>query len=192
MGALDAQAGAAAGGRTASPLDRRTYSQPRMTVAGPAELTRIVSLLDFEPLARRAMDPGAYDYVAGGSWDEVNLGENVAASAEAHTPPRGCSSTSRGCAPPRRCWASRGVPLAIAPMAGAGMAHPDGDVAVARAAAAAGIPYTLSTFSTRSIEEVAAATRTPPAGSSSTSRTTRSARATSSGGRPRRDTGRSC
>jgi isopentenyl diphosphate isomerase/L-lactate dehydrogenase-like FMN-dependent dehydrogenase len=50
------------------------------------------------------------------------------------------------------------MPLAVAPMAVHGLAHPDGEVATARAAAAAGVPFTLSTMSSRSIEEVAAAT----------------------------------
>src|SRR5207245_11223824 len=49
------------------------------------------------------------------------------------------------------------MPVAIAPMAVHGLAHRDGETAMARAAAAAGIPFTLSTMSTRSIEEVAAA-----------------------------------
>ena len=51
---------------------------------------------------------------------------------------------------------SAGV-LAVAPMASHGLAHPDAEAAMARAAAAAGIPFTLSTMSNRSIEEVAAA-----------------------------------
>ena len=42
-------------------------------------------------------------------------------------------------------------------MAVHGLAHPDAEIAMARAAAAAGIPFTLSTMSSRSIEEVAAA-----------------------------------
>jgi 4-hydroxymandelate oxidase len=48
-------------------------------------------------------------------------------------------------------------PLAIAPMAVHGLAHPDGEVATARAAASAGVPFTLSTMSSCSIEDVAAA-----------------------------------
>ncbi|MGZ8514672.1 MAG: alpha-hydroxy acid oxidase, partial [Candidatus Limnocylindrales bacterium] len=48
-------------------------------------------------------------------------------------------------------------PVAVAPMAAHGLAHPDGERATARAAAAAGIPFTLSTMSSRSIEDVAAA-----------------------------------
>src|SRR2546423_15629945 len=49
------------------------------------------------------------------------------------------------------------LPLAIAPMAAHGLAHADAEIATARAAAAAGIPFTLSTMSTASLEEVAAA-----------------------------------
>ena len=48
-------------------------------------------------------------------------------------------------------------PLAIAPMAAHGLAHPDAELATARAAAAAGVPFSLSTLSTASMEEVAGA-----------------------------------
>ena len=58
----------------------------------------------------------------------------------------------------RRCSAmpSR-LPMAIAPTAFHGLAHPDGELATARAAGVAGVPFILSTSSSRSIEEVAAA-----------------------------------
>ena len=49
------------------------------------------------------------------------------------------------------------MPVAVAPMAVHGLAHADGEVATARGAAAAGVPFTLSTMSSRSIEDVAAA-----------------------------------
>ena len=129
-----------------------------MAAVDSTELARIVSLLDFEPLARRAMHRGAYDYVAGGSWDELSLGENVAAWRRRTLRPRVLVDVARVSAATTMLGQACAMPVAIAPMAGAGTAHPDGDVASARAAAAAGIPFILSTFSTRSIEEVAAAT----------------------------------
>ncbi len=49
------------------------------------------------------------------------------------------------------------IPVAVAPMAVQGLAHPDGELAAVRGAAAAGVPYILSTTSSFSIEEVAAA-----------------------------------
>ena len=48
------------------------------TVRPSVDLSKVVSLADFEPLARRAMEPGAFDYVAGGAWDERSLGEGLA------------------------------------------------------------------------------------------------------------------
>jgi hypothetical protein len=50
-----------------------------MSTLDPIALARIVSLLDFEPLARQSMETAVYDYVAGGSWDENTLSENVTA-----------------------------------------------------------------------------------------------------------------
>jgi 4-hydroxymandelate oxidase len=128
-----------------------------MTAVDPVDLARIVSLLDFEPLARLAMEHGAYEYVAGGSWDEVTLGENVAAWRRRTLRPRVLVDVARVNAATTMLGEPCAMPVAIAPMAEAGTGHPDGDVAAARAAAAAGIPFILSTFSTRSIEEVAAA-----------------------------------
>ncbi len=49
------------------------------------------------------------------------------------------------------------IPVAIAPMSVQAIAHPDAEVATIRAARAAGVPLILSTMSSRSIEEVAAA-----------------------------------
>ena len=52
-------------------------------------------------------------------------------------------------------------PLVLAPTGFTRIADPDGELAVARAAARAGVPYTLSTLATRSIEEVAAVSDGP-------------------------------
>jgi isopentenyl diphosphate isomerase/L-lactate dehydrogenase-like FMN-dependent dehydrogenase len=118
---------------------------------------RIVTLADFEPLARASMDAAAFDYVAGGSWDESSLADNVAAWRRRRFRPRvlvdvGSVSTASSLL---RVPAS--MPVATAPMAVHGLAHPDGEAGTARGAAAAGVPFTLSTMSTCSIEDVAAA-----------------------------------
>jgi 4-hydroxymandelate oxidase len=64
---------------------------------------------------------------------------------------------SRASTPRRPSSGRPSFPLAIAPMAVHGLAHPDGEVPTARAAASAGVPFTLSTMSTCSIEDVATA-----------------------------------
>jgi 4-hydroxymandelate oxidase len=129
-----------------------------VTAIEPAsDLARIVSLSEFESLARDAMDPTAFDYVAGGAWDEQSLGEAEGAWRRRRLRPRVLVDVSR--VDPSTTMAGLAVPLpiAIAPMAAHGLAHPDAEVATARAAAAAGVPFTLSTVSTVSIEDVAAA-----------------------------------
>jgi len=119
------------------------------------DLDALIALAAFEPLARAVMDPAAFDYVAGGAWDEVSLGENEAAWPRRRLWPRVLVDV--GSVDPSTTLLGRPVamPVAIAPMAAHGLAHPDAELATARAAAAAGVPFTLSTMSTRSIEEVA-------------------------------------
>ena len=121
------------------------------------DLTKILALAEFEPLARAVMDPAACDYVAGGAWDEVTLGDNEAAWRRYRLRPRVLVDVHEVDLRTTMLGARTAMPVAIAPMAAHGLAHPDGEVATARAAAAAGVPFTLSTMSSRSIEEVAAA-----------------------------------
>jgi len=121
------------------------------------DLDRIVALSDFEPIARERMDPAAYDYVAGGSWDEITLAENVAAWRRYRFRPRVLRDIRT--LDPGGTFLGRPsvVPVAIAPMAFQELAHPEGETSMAAGAAAAGVPYCLSTSSSRTIEEVAAA-----------------------------------
>ena len=127
-----------------------------MTEVAP-DLSGVHRLADFEPLARLAMEPGAFDYVAGGAWDEVTLADNEAAWRRRRLRPRVLVDVSRIDPSTTFLGAPAAMPVAIAPMAVHGIAHPDGEIATARGAAAAGVPFTLSTTSSRSIEEVAAA-----------------------------------
>ena len=118
---------------------------------------RIVSLAEYEPLARQAMAAAAYDYIAGGSWDELTLADNVAAWARHRLRPRVLVDVSAVDPSARLLGGAAAFPVATAPMAVHGLAHPDAEVGTARGAAAAGIPFTMSTMSSCSIEEVAAA-----------------------------------
>ena len=121
------------------------------------DLARIHALSDFEPHARAVMDPAAFDYVAGGSWDEVTLAENDAAWRRRRFRPRVLVDVSGVDAATTLLGTPVAMPVATAPMAAHALAHPDAELATARAAAAAGVPFTLSTMSSCSIEAVAAA-----------------------------------
>jgi 4-hydroxymandelate oxidase len=119
------------------------------------DLERIVALHEFEASARLAMEPGAFDYVAGGAGDELTLADNVAAWRRYQLRPRVLVDVSEVDAATTLLGEPVAMPVAVAPMAVHGLAHPDGEVATARGAAAAVVPFTLSTTSSRSIEEVA-------------------------------------
>jgi L-lactate dehydrogenase (cytochrome) len=119
-------------------------------------LAHAASVGDLRTIARRRLPGGVFDYIDGGAEDERTLAANVAAFAAVVFKPRvlcgidavDVSSTILG--------QPAAYPLALAPTGFTRMAHPEGELAVARAAARAGLPYTLSTLSTRSIEEVRA------------------------------------
>jgi isopentenyl diphosphate isomerase/L-lactate dehydrogenase-like FMN-dependent dehydrogenase len=118
------------------------------------ETARIVNVADFESIARTTMAAAAFDYVAGGAWDEVTLAENEEAWRRRRLRPRVLVDVSAVDPATTMLGTRVSMPVAVAPMAGHGLAHADAEAATARAAAAAGVPFTLSTMSTRSIEDV--------------------------------------
>ena len=119
-------------------------------------LARAASVEDLRRIARRRLPGGVFDYIDGGAEDERTLAANQAAFAATGFRPR----VLRGLAKvdPETAILGRPVPypLVLAPTGFTRIADPEGELAVARAAARAGVPYTLSTLSTRSIEEVRA------------------------------------
>jgi len=131
-----------------------------MTDVDPALATRlagIVNLAGFEPLARAAMDPAAFDYVAGGAWDELTLADNEAAWRCRRLRPRVLVDVFRVDTATTMLGAPVAMPVALAPMAVLSLADPGAESAMARAAAAAGVPMILSTSASESIETVAQA-----------------------------------
>jgi 4-hydroxymandelate oxidase len=128
-----------------------------VTTDAESALAHAVSLGDLERLASERMTPEAWDYFAGGAEDEVTLAENVAAFRRRRFLPR----VLRGVDTPdtRTTLLGREValPIGVTPVAAQALAHPDGELATALAAAEAGAMFCLSTVSSRSLEEVAAA-----------------------------------
>jgi L-lactate dehydrogenase (cytochrome) len=124
-------------------------------------LARAASVADLRAIARRRLPRGVFDYIDGGAEDERTLAANSAAFATVTFRPRVLRDV--GEVDPSTTVLGRRLPLplALAPTGFTRIADSDGELAVARAAARAGLPYTLSTLSTRSIEEVAAASAGP-------------------------------
>ena len=116
-----------------------------------------LTLTDVEALAVARMDPDWSEYLAGGAGVERTMAENLAAFASWRLRQRvlcGIDAVSTATTVLGRPVAS---PVVVAPVAYQRMAHPDGEEGLARAAAAAGCAFCLSTFSTASSDEVAAA-----------------------------------
>ncbi|MGW6395917.1 alpha-hydroxy acid oxidase [Streptomyces sp. NPDC055103] len=126
--------------------------------SGPAVLaTDPLTLADAEDRARAVLAPDVYDFVAGGSGDESTLNANRAAFDRCHLVPRVLSGVAAADTTTTLLGAPASMPVAVAPMAFHSVVHPDGEPAVARAAAAAGIPFTASTLAGRPLDELSAA-----------------------------------
>lgn len=116
---------------------------------------------DVHRAALRALPRGISDYVDGGADDETSLEANRAAFDRLRWQPDSLVAadavdTSTVLAGDR--WA---MPIGLAPTGYTRMIHPAGEIGVAEAAAAAGVPYVLSTVATTTIEEVATASTAP-------------------------------
>jgi L-lactate dehydrogenase (cytochrome) len=118
-------------------------------------LARAASIGDLRAIAKRRLPGGVFDYLDGGAEDEIAMARNVAAFRRLEFRPRVLQGV--GQADPTTTLLGRPLafPLVLAPTGFTRIAHPEGELAVARAAEAAGVPYALSTLATRSIEEVA-------------------------------------
>ena len=119
-------------------------------------LATAASVADLRRIAKRRLPHGVFDYLDGGAEDERSLVNNTEAFARLEFRPRILRSV--GLVDPSTTLLGRPItiPLVLAPVGFTRVADPEGELAAARAAARAGLPYTLSTLATRSIEEVAA------------------------------------
>ncbi|RAO41528.1 L-lactate dehydrogenase (cytochrome) [Micromonospora saelicesensis] len=116
-----------------------------------------VSLADYAERARAALPPDVWDYLAGGSAAEVTLAANRRALDRVAVLPRvlrGVDTVDLGTHLLGRRYA---MPVGVAPMAYQRLVHPDGELGLAAAAGAAGIPYLASTLGSTPIEQVTGA-----------------------------------
>jgi L-lactate dehydrogenase (cytochrome) len=126
----------------------------RRRVAAP----RVLNVADLRRLARRRLPRVVFDYIDGGAEAEVTLRQNVEAFSDLVLRPRGAAPAA---ATTDLRTTVTSIPLTfpciLAPVGSTRMFYPKGEAHAARAAAAAGTIYTLSTFAGTSLEEVRAA-----------------------------------
>ncbi len=120
-------------------------------------LARAVSIEDLRRLARRRLPRLVFEFIDGGAEDELTLAENRAAFERLRLVPRVLIDVSAPDLSAEILGRASAAPFVIAPMGSCTLAWPGADLALARAAAAHGIPFVLSTMATIGIEELAQA-----------------------------------
>ena len=122
----------------------------------------LLNVHDYERAAAEKLPPGPLAYFAAGAGDEWTLRENVNAYRRWTLRPRLLRDVERVTTARTVMGIELAAPIVVAPMAYQRHAHPDGEPAMARAAAAFGTIMTLSTMATASPAEVAAAAPDAP------------------------------
>jgi 4-hydroxymandelate oxidase len=116
-----------------------------------------LNLAELEPLARERLDPATYHYFAGGAADELTMHDNRAAFDRLALVPRVLRGLRERSSVTTVLGAQVAHPVVVAPVAYQRAAHPDGELAIARAAAATGTGMCLSSLATSTLGDVAAA-----------------------------------
>ena len=119
------------------------------------DFRRAISIPELRAIARRRVPHFAFEYVECGAEDELTLRWNRAAFEAIRFVPRTLVDTTQRQQHTTLFGTPSSSPLVIAPTAMNGMQHRRGDVALARAAVEAGIPFCLSTFSNVRLEALA-------------------------------------
>ena len=130
---------------------------PTPTLQRHSVLHSTASLADHEQLAQQALDANAWSYFSGGAADEITLRTNRSAWDGSTLQPRVLRALAGGHTRIELLGRTLAHPILLAPIAFQRMAHPDGELATAYAAAALGAGLVLSTQSSTPLEDVASA-----------------------------------
>ena len=121
----------------------------------------ITCIEDLRALHERRVPRMFYDYAESGSWSESTFRRNAQAFAEIQLRQRVAMDISQRSIAGQMLGQSWTMPVALAPTGLTGMQHANGEILAAQAAEDFGVPFTLSTMSICSIEDVAAHTQKP-------------------------------
>lgn len=121
----------------------------------------LLNLFDYEERARMTMDPAAYELVASGGGDEITVRWNREAFDKIALLPRVLVDVSKLETGVDLFGQELPFPILIAPTATHRLYHPEGEIATARGAGAAGATYVVSTYTTTPIEDIAQAATQP-------------------------------
>jgi isopentenyl diphosphate isomerase/L-lactate dehydrogenase-like FMN-dependent dehydrogenase len=118
---------------------------------------RCYNIADLRERARRRLPRGIWEYAERGTEDEAGMARNRAAFERVTFRPRVLRGVQAVNTATEIFGKPSALPLALAPTGAAGLLWHEGDFALARAAAAAGVPFTISSASTMDVDQIAAA-----------------------------------
>ena len=121
----------------------------------------ITCIDDLKRIYERRVPRMFYDYCESGSWTEQTFRENTSDFEKLRLRQRIAVDMTGRSTQSQMIGEDVSMPVALAPVGLTGMQHADGEIKAARAAEAFGVPFTLSTMSINSIEDVAEATSKP-------------------------------
>ena len=124
-------------------------------------MTIITNIEDLRVLAKKRVPRMFYDYADSGSWTESTYRANEADFQKIKLRQRVAVNMENRTTRTKMLGVDVAMPVALAPTGLTGMQHADGEILAARAAEQFGIPFTLSTMSICSIEDIAAHTKAP-------------------------------
>ena len=121
----------------------------------------ITNIQDLKRIYERRVPRMFFDYAESGSWTEQTFRENTSDFEQIRLRQRVAVDMSGRSTAGQMIGEDVSMPVALAPVGLTGMQHADGEIKAAKAAEAFGVPFTLSTMSINSIEDVAEATTKP-------------------------------
>ena len=121
----------------------------------------ITTIEDLRVLAKRRVPKMFFDYMASGSWTETTLRQNMEDFGKIAFRQRVAVDLSNRTVQTRMLGETVTMPVALAPTGLAGMQHANGEILAAKAAMNFGVPFTLSTMSICSIEDLADNVQSP-------------------------------
>jgi isopentenyl diphosphate isomerase/L-lactate dehydrogenase-like FMN-dependent dehydrogenase len=133
---------------------QRQFEIYQMGLAGK-KLSVPIPLAQLEKKAAEILPPQAYDYIAGGASGERTMHANLAAFEGWQIVPRMLRDVSQRDLSIELLGHTLPAPVLLGPIGAQGIIHPESDLASGRAAASLGIPFILSTLSSRTMEDVA-------------------------------------
>jgi (S)-mandelate dehydrogenase len=120
-----------------------------------ASVLRAWNIEDLRRLAKKRLPRGIFDFFDGAAEDEITLRANRAAFERVRLAPKSLTGVAQIDTSTAILGGRSKLPIAVGPTGGAGFGWPFADIGIARAAATAGMPFTVSTMATASIERVA-------------------------------------